>query len=176
MTGWQLLALAVLLATWLVHAHADESPGRLVDELLDAALRRHPDDPRLRLARRSVREVRADSVASDMLNPARMTVRRGKFDRSTGVLNVSVVNAAGAPLPRGVVLNVVVHEVAHAAMPDGRHSPEWRDMYVALLRVATEDLGWQVTLECSSCRFYRVCGARDCPMCARKACRATRTG
>ena len=174
MTCWPLI-VALAAATWLLLAHASDSPGHLAAELLDAALCRHPHDPRVRLARRSIRRVHADSEPADMVNRARMTVRRGKFDRCTGDLHVSVVNSAGSPLPPAVVRNAVVHEVAHAGMPDGRHSEQWRDMYVALLRVATEDLGWSVALECSACRFYRVCGARDCPRCARMACRAPRS-
>lgn len=174
MLTWLLLVL-VAMVTLLHHGRREpESPKELASALLDAAARRHPDDPRLRLARHSIREVHADSAASGMVNLERKTVRRGKFDRLTGNLYVSVVNSAGAPLPMQVVRNVVVHEVAHAAMQDGRHSPEWREMYVALLRVATEDLGWQVSLGCSSCRFYRVCRARDCPLCVRTACRAPR--
>lgn len=169
---WLPGAMAVL-AVWL-HRETESLPD-LVSALLDAAIRRHPNDSRLRLARDSIRQVHADSDASGMLNLERKTVRRGKFNRLTGDMHVSVVNSAGVPLPRHVVRNIVVHEVAHAAITDGRHSPEWRDVYVALLRVATEDLGWHVSLECSSCRFYRVCGTRDCPLCAPKACRAPRS-
>lgn len=101
-----------------------------------------------------------------LLAPHRRTVRRGWFDRSTRVLYVALEGRHGEPLPRGVVAGVLVHELAHACLGSGAHTGEWRAMYVRLLRVATESLGWHVRLEAGSCRLYGVCGAWQCPRCA----------
>lgn len=173
-----IVALAILL-------HASHAPGTLsaftpalplramADELLRAALQRYPADPQVQVAMRTIRAVEPDSP-EDMVNHARKTVRRGKFDRATGVLKIATARHTGQPLPDGVVRGILVHEVAHAALPSGAHSPEWREVYLRLLRVATEDLGWHVSLECSACTFYGVCAAAQCPRCERIPCKASK--
>ena len=145
----------------------------MVDSLLSAALARHPTTRELQGARRAITAVRA-FPPEELVDPNRKTVRRGKFSRGDGVLYLATQRPDGTPLPPEVVAGVLVHEVAHAATA-GSHSAEWRDMYLALLRVATEDLGWKVALECSSCKFYGVCHEYQCPRCAWVQCRQIMT-
>lgn len=138
--------------------------GRAVADLLAAAAARWPWDARLHRARQAIRGVeRFDD--KDMVNWERMTVRRGKFFRDSGILRLSTTRHDGRELDPAIVRGVLVHEVAHAALDDGKHSPAWRDMYVRLLQVATQDLGWDVSLERGSCPYYGVCERHECPRC-----------
>lgn len=166
-----LLVLVLVCATPTGRPVAVDHPAAMVDELLRAARARHPDDCGLRRASRAIRGVQLADDDPDMVNWERMTVRRGRFDRERGVLHVTTRRPDGRPLHPGIVRGVIVHEVAHAAQADGKHSDAWRGTYVRLLRVATEDLGWPVALECSACRYYGVCARDDCPACARVRCR-----
>lgn len=137
-----------------------------VDELVRAFMAVDPHHARI--AREAIRDVQ-DFDDADMINYERRTVRRGKFDRQSGTLHICTRRPNGQPLPLNIVRGVLVHEVAHAALADGRHSPEWRDMFVKLLNVAT-GLGWDVALECSACAYYGLCGT-ECPKCTRIPCR-----
>lgn len=147
----------------------------MVEELLRAAMARFPDDARFHVARRSIRRVVPDSP-EDMVNHTRKTVRRGKFDRARGVLYIGTRRPNGTPLPPGVVRSIVVHEVAHAALTQGAHDDAWRDVYLRLLDVATADLGWAVSLECSSCRLYGLCSRSQCPACSWVPCKLRSSG
>lgn len=165
----QMIVILFLLAAFVITRHRTElfTPPDLRTLVRD--LQGASQDPRVRNAR--VTDVVPDSL-QDMVNHARKTVRRGKYDRSSGVMNIGLQKRDGSPLPDAVVRGIVVHELAHAALDDGRHSAEWRDLYISLLRVATEQLGWDVALECSACSFYGVCHASQCPRCAVMPCRA----
>jgi len=167
-----LLLLVTVAAVWAVYSRTPNVLQQWADDLLDAALSKFPDDPRLHKARASIRAVEVDAP-EDMINYTRKTVRRGKFDRPRGVLYIGMVSPKGIPLPLEVVKGILVHEVAHAALDEGKHSLEWQDVYVRLLKVATADLKWNITLECSSCKFYGVCDSMQCPLCAWKACKKT---
>lgn len=167
--------LLMALTAWAIVLHCllePDSPNlqRLCDELLTAARARYPSDERITTAQDVITRVGADSTEG-MVNYARKTVRRGKFDRATGTLLIGTVHRNGRPLHPTIVRGVLVHEVAHAGLPDGKHSEEWRDLYLKLLKVATEDLRWEIQLECSSCKFYGMCGSEDCPKCTWKACK-----
>jgi hypothetical protein len=109
-----------------------------------------------------------------MIDVAQRTVRRGRFSRSKGALDVAKVHPDGSPLLAEVVIGVLVHEIAHAATSssyDSSHSPIWRHTFKDLLLVATEDLGWRVNLECNTCALYDVCVPYDCPLCGLQPCR-----
>lgn len=168
---WTLLVIAAILAVVviLLPRRDDHSLPGMVDALLRAALDRYPDDPALLQARRTIRDVQ-DFGDEPAVDRERMLVRLGRFDRDAGVLRINTRTVKDQLLPPDKLRATVVHEVAHATQPDGEHSPQWRDMYVRLLEVATEGLGWQVTLNCEACRFYDVCGPTDCPKCARQPC------
>lgn len=139
------------------------------DELLRAAAAQDPTDAYVATARSAITAV-VEFDDKDMINYERRTVRRGKFDRTNGVMHVSTRRPDGTTLPAAVVRGVLVHEVAHAALPTGQHTAEWRELFVRLLRVATEDLGWEVALECSACAYYGLC-ADECPKCTRIQCK-----
>lgn len=167
-----LAALAALAAAaWWASARApaaqavapDQLPG-MAAALVQAA---SPEFPGLAA---NVRGVEPFPLA-EMTDPVRNTVRRGKYNRVTGVVYVSLTTAAGKPLHRDVVAGVIAHELAHAATV-GEHGDAWREAYVKMLRIATDRLGWTVRLECSSCPFYSVCERDQCPLCSWKtACR-----
>lgn len=165
------------LAAWALLGHTNRSVDPDLDaqarDLLRAARGAYPDDPRFATATAVVRRVLPDE-SRDIVNLERRTVRRGRFDRASGVLHIGTVRPDGSALPREVVRGILAHELAHAALPDGKHSDSWRDAYTKLLQVATERLGWSVVLECGACRFYGVCDAGSCPLCDRQAC--TRPG
>ena len=167
------LALVLGLAVWAWWAHTGNMLQLWCDDLLRAALDKHPHDSRLQKARDSILFVSIDSP-EDMINYDRMTIRRGRFDRSRGVLYIGMVNHKGKALPTDIVKGILVHEVAHAALNTGKHSSEWQEIFAMLLRVATQELGWNITLECSSCRFYGLCDTMHCPKCAWKECKASR--
>ena len=95
-------------------------------------------------------------------------IRRGHFERKTGMLLI----APG--LPADVEAGVIAHELAHATCRGGEHDKEWRTAYRILLRVATEQLGWHIKLECSTCRLYGICSVTQCPLCDWKRCDPTR--
>jgi rubrerythrin len=81
-------------------------------------------------------------------------------------------------LSHAVVVEIAAHEVAHAATAgnddESHHSDEWRACFRDLMRVATEDLGWPVALECSACPFYHICSPEDCPKCSWVPCHSRR--
>lgn len=169
---WFLLGAMACIAVGVLPPQEHKEPfsslslSAMVDQLLAAYAARSPQTARL--ARDSITGVQEFDDA-DMVNYERRTVRRGKFDRQSGTLHICTRRPNGLPLPPNIVRGVVVHEVAHAALADGRHTPEWRDMFVQLLNVATQDLGWDVALECSACAFYGLCGT-ECPKCMRIPC------
>lgn len=139
----------------------------LLDDLIDRAA---ATNPRFEAVRALITKI-DDFPPDQLVDARRKTVRRGKLDRENGVLYIATTRPDGSPLPPGVVKGVLIHEVAHAATRNGNHTAEWRDAYVFLLRLATEQMGWDVTLECSSCRYYGVCGPGHCPSCTWMACR-----
>lgn len=147
-----------------VHQHLDLH--RLTHQLLDAFSKRSPE--KARIAKGAITAVH-EFDDPDMIDYARRTVRRGKFDRHSGTLHICTTRPNGTTLPTNIVRGVLVHEVAHAALADGRHTPEWRALFIELLNVATADLGWDVALECSACAFYGMCGS-ECPKCTRIPC------
>lgn len=172
LVAWVILAMVAALLMCRHQGRPDVGPldvRALTAELLRAAAARHPDDARISRAAAAVLDVQP--LTEDLVDQEKRTVRRGKFERDVGVLRLATTRSNGTDLPPAIVRGILVHEVAHAGLPDGRHTPEWRDLFVKLLRVATDDLGWDVLLECGSCKFYGVCSADECPRCAWKPCR-----
>jgi hypothetical protein len=159
---------ALAAAAWW--ASAPKSNAVTLDELRSMATALVAAAPELPGLAANVRGVELFPL-DEMADPVRKTVRRGKYNRLSGVVYVAVTSHTGVPLPRDVVAGVVAHELAHAATV-GDHHDEWRAAYVQLLAVATERLGWSVRLECSSCPFYKVCGNAQCPRCTWKTCKA----
>lgn len=161
------LALGVTLALASLHGHKDTSPSLDRVRQQVAALMRiaAPAYPKLAGAVRHVDEF----PRNDMVDAVRRTVRRGKYDRSSGTVYVATTSQTGVPLPPAVISGIIAHELAHAATV-GTHLEEWRTAYVAFLDIATRVLGWKVMLECSSCGMYNVCSPAQCPKCDWKVC------
>lgn len=169
--NYMIVVVFGLVAAWSLWATVparEAELSKMVRELLDAARARYPEDARFRTP--TIRDVRP-FPPEDLVDHARGTVRRGKFVHSTGIMYVATHRANGRPLDPSIIAGVVVHEVAHAIAGRG-HTDMWRSVYESLLRVATEDLNWSVTLECSSCGFYKVCSKAQCPRCVWQACRS----
>ena len=163
------LAVAGSAAVASLAGQTDTSPAleRLRRQVADLVSVAAPAFPGLAGAVRHVREFPRD----DMVDSVRRTVRRGKYDRTTGTIYVAITSQTGVPLPRAVIAGIIAHEVAHAASV-GTHLDEWRAAYLAMLDLATKVLGWKVMLECSSCGMYKVCAPEQCPMCDWKVCAA----
>lgn len=121
----------------------------------------------LMAAERRISAVRELPV-TEMLNPVRRTVRRGKFSRQDGVIYVATKRHDGTPLPPAIVNGYLIHEVAHA-ISGAQHSSTWLATYEALLRLATVKLGWEVVLERGACKMYGVCDPVQCLECTTKA-------
>lgn len=163
------LLIAGAAAVGSVARQQDTSPTleRLRRQVADLVRVATPAFPDLPGAVRHVKEFPLD----DMVDVARRTVRRGRYDRTSGTIYVATTSQTGVPLPRAVIAGTVAHELAHAATV-GNHLDEWRNAYLAMLELATRDLGWKVLLECSSCGMYKVCAPEQCPRCDWKVCAA----
>jgi hypothetical protein len=167
--GPALLLCAAAVMAALAMLTSNNGFGDDVHRLLLVAEQTFPEDAAAwRKARATIRHV--EIMSNGLVNHEKRTVRRGQFDRDNGVLRVAVSRPNGKPLQLDIARGVLVHEVAHAACDKGDHSPEWRRLFVKLLHVATEDLGWHVALECGSCTLYGICSAVDCAKCTWTKC------
>lgn len=148
----------------------EEGPDllQMARDLTEAARARFPSDE----FAGSINDVQP-LPEGEIVDHVRETVRRGKYARSSGTIYVALKRRNLEPLSPDVVAGILVHEVAHA-LTSGSHTPEWREMYIKLLRTATEDLGWTVRLECGACKSYQICQPHQCPRCDWDECRRRR--
>jgi len=92
----------------------------------------------------------------------------GLFDHSTGILKIAPRDSAGNIRDEQSLNKSIVHELAHATrfkyIGETSHSDDWKKAWKKFLKIATEDLGWDVESNCSSQRFYGLT-KNDCPNC-----------
>jgi hypothetical protein len=169
------VTILLLLAHHLPSPPTHEDPttfecdlSKMAKDLVDAARARYPSIA----SENRIVDVRP-MPEPEIVDHVRKTVRRGKYARSDGTIYVALKRRNAEDLPLDVVVGILVHEVAHA-LTSGSHTAEWRDMFSALLRTATEDLGWTVRLECSACKTYGICQPQQCPKCDWDECRSPR--
>ena len=141
---------------------------QMAKDLVEAARTRYPSI--VVAGRKGIVDVRP-LPETEIVDHVRKTVRRGKYARSDGTIYVALKRRNSEELPLDIVTGILVHEVAHA-LTSGSHTAEWRDVYIMLLRTATEDLGWTVRLECGACKNYGICEPHQCPRCDWDQCRS----
>ena len=61
----------------------------------------------------------------------------------------------------------VLHELAHAAMPqkNNPHDGTWRSVYHWFAEVASSELGWDLSPSCFHCKDYGICSTKQCRKC-----------
>jgi hypothetical protein len=61
-------------------------------------------------------------------------------------------------------LGIMLHELAHSN--GWNHDDTWRDCFLYFINLATQKLGWEVSLKCpTSCKNYQVCEKSQCEYC-----------
>ena len=92
----------------------------------------------------------------------------GMFDHSTGTLRVASRDGSGNMRDERSLNKSITHELAHGTrfkfIGETSHSDEWKDAWKRFLKIATEELGWNVEAPCSSTVFYGL-KEEDCPKC-----------
>lgn len=64
----------------------------------------------------------------------------------------------------GEQLGIMLHELAHSN--GWEHDDAWRDCFLYFINIATQKLGWIVSLKCpTSCKNYQVCEKSQCELC-----------
>ena len=96
------------------------------------------------------------------------TYTSGMFDHSTGILYVAPRDGSGIVRDNASLNKSICHELAHGTRfkypGETSHSTEWKTAWKRFLRIATDDLGWDVEAPCSSKSFYGL-ELEDCPSC-----------
>lgn len=141
--------------------------GERVDEFVNLLERQHPGDPRSRALFAKLTGVRLLRACESV--PDGGSWKNGKFKHSTGVLYVAPRDVTGEFRTESSLLKTVVHELAHATRfkepGEGSHSPAWKQTWLWFLRLATDNLGWEVDIKCAECSFYGLCDQSQCPKC-----------
>ena len=92
----------------------------------------------------------------------------GLFDHSTGTIRIAARDGSGTLRDESSINKSIVHEIAHGTrfkyIGEQSHSDEWKTAWKKFLKIATEDLGWNVEAPCSSYQFYGLTPG-DCPKC-----------
>jgi len=92
----------------------------------------------------------------------------GLFDHNTGTLRVAARDGNGNIRDEKSLNKSITHELAHATrykyFGETSHSDDWRNVWKRFLRIATEELGWEIEAPCSSKQFYGL-DKSDCPKC-----------
>jgi hypothetical protein len=84
----------------------------------------------------------------------------GSFNKASGCLLFRYLPQKS----RAEQLGIVLHELAHTS--GASHDDAWRDAFLFFANVATEKLGWVVTLKCPTvCKTYNICSRTQCPLC-----------
>ena len=96
------------------------------------------------------------------------TYTSGLFDHSTGILKIAARDGGGTLRDKTSLNKSICHELAHGTrfkfIGETSHSNEWKEAWKQFLKIATEELGWQVEAPCSSMKFYDL-KKSDCPNC-----------
>jgi predicted metal-dependent hydrolase len=116
---------------------------------------RHSSDKRVRnLMRVWNRSVEQSNFAGD---PATVW---GTFNKATGCLMLRMDGAKSMEEQ----LAILLHELAHTSGES--HDDTWKDCYLFFLGIATQEMGWRVTLKCpTACRSHAICAQSNCPAC-----------
>jgi hypothetical protein len=64
---------------------------------------------------------------------------------------------------KGRLESTMCHEIAHVV--DQGHSTKWRQAYLYLMNMTSNDLGWRNELTCDICGWYDICASTQCPAC-----------
>lgn len=92
----------------------------------------------------------------------------GMFDHSTGTLRVASRDGSGNMRDERSLNKSITHELAHGTrfkyIGETSHSDEWKKSWKRFLKIATEELNWEVEAPCSSKQFYGL-DKKDCPKC-----------
>jgi hypothetical protein len=64
---------------------------------------------------------------------------------------------------KGRLQSTLCHEIAHV-LPGG-HTMGWREAYLYLMNMTSNDLGWRNELTCDICDWYDICKKVQCPKC-----------
>jgi hypothetical protein len=96
------------------------------------------------------------------------TYTSGLFDHSTGILKVAARDGSGTLRDNLSLNKSICHELAHGTrfkfIGETSHSNEWKKAWKRFLKIATEELNWEVEFPCSSMKFYGLT-EKDCPNC-----------
>lgn len=92
----------------------------------------------------------------------------GMFDHRTGTLRVASRDGSGNMRGERSLNKSITHELAHGTrnkfFGETSHSDEWKSAWKRFLKIATEELNWEVEAPCSSMVFYGL-KEEDCPKC-----------
>lgn len=92
----------------------------------------------------------------------------GMFSHKTGRMSVAPRDGNGNIRSAGSLNKTIVHELAHATrfkyLGEDAHSDEWKSSWLFFLKIATEELGWDVEASCSAVTYYGL-DKNQCPGC-----------
>lgn len=92
----------------------------------------------------------------------------GMFDHSAGTLLVASRDGSGNIRGEQSLNKSITHELAHGTRfkypGETSHSDNWKKSWKRFLKIATDELGWEVEAPCSSKQFYGL-SYEDCPNC-----------
>lgn len=92
----------------------------------------------------------------------------GQFSHSTGKLLVAPRDGHGHVRSHASLNKTIVHELAHATrfkyIGESSHSEEWKSSWFWFLKIATDELHWDVEVSCSAVTFYGL-DKKSCPGC-----------
>ena len=92
----------------------------------------------------------------------------GLFDHGTGTLRVASRDGSGNMRGERSLNKSITHELAHGTRfkypGETSHSEDWKKIWKKFLKIATEELNWEVEAPCSSKQFYGL-SYEDCPNC-----------
>jgi hypothetical protein len=96
------------------------------------------------------------------------TYTSGLFDHSTGILHIAARDGSGRLRDDASLNKSIVHELAHGTRfkypGETSHSDDWKKAWKKFLKIATDELHWEVEAPCSSKSFYGL-SELDCPNC-----------
>ena len=92
----------------------------------------------------------------------------GMFDHGTGTIRIASRDGSGNVRDERSLNKSITHELAHGTRfkypGESSHSEDWKQAWKRFLRIATEELNWDVEAPCSSKQFYGL-KKEDCPRC-----------
>jgi hypothetical protein len=98
----------------------------------------------------------------------RQTLRGGfgKINRWIKTIYVSIDHEQdlGDPAVKAFYNHIFLHELAHTS--GYGHANDWRNAFIWFLKLATEELGVPVRVQCRTCTLYGICDKQFCPKCS----------